>query len=532
MSGYYLNPGGSAFKIALDSEIYVDKTMIISQLNRLINTNGRFVCMTRPRRFGKSYVGDLICAYYSQKCETRDLFNGLKFSQDPSFEKYLNAFDVIKIDFGGFYSKYPSERDNLMQFIASEIAVEFRNEYPDIAIEEKYGLADMLQTIYKYTKRKFVIFIDEYDVLIREKVPQEQFDKYLDFLNGMFKDSVMQETIALAYITGILPIIREKTQSKLNVFKEYNFLRPGPFIEFMGFTEQETRELCERYDMNYEQCKIWYDGYNLKNYREKISVFSPMSVVDAMTNHEYANYWSRTSTFEVVSDAMLCSNVDFKDIIFRLIKGKSEEVDVDDYKNTMEFTSKDDVLTFCILLGYLNYNYDDQTCCIPNTELRKQWESVTSKIESTKVITSLLKDSSKLLTATIKGNEAAVAEGLRNAHKIVSSSRAYNDENEFQAAIIYAYYYAQNTYTIVTELPTGEGFADVAFLPKYPKLDYPAIIVELKMNKSVGTAMQQIEERKYGSDLLHYRGNTLLVAVAYDSDDKEHCCQIKKFVME
>ncbi len=532
MSGYYLNPGGSAFRKALNAEIYVDKTMIISELNKLIDTPDSYVCMTRPRRFGKSYVGSLICAYYSYGYDTRDLFNGLKFSQDPSFEKYLNAFDVIRIDLGELYSNFPSERDNLMQFLASEIAEEFREEYPDIAIDEKYGLAKMLLTIYKHTKRKFVIFIDEYDVLIRVKAPQEQFDKYLDFLNGMFKGAGTQETIALAYITGILPIVREKTQSKLNVFREYNFLRPGPFIEFMGFTEQETRELCERYDMNYEQCKIWYDGYNLKNYREKISVFSPKSVVDAMTNHEFANYWSQTSTFEVVSDAMLCSNIDFKDIILCLIKGKSEDVEVDRYNNTMDFTSKDDVLTFCILLGYLNYNYDDQTCCIPNTELRKQWEYVTSKIESTKVLTSLLNKSSKLLQATIKGDEKAVAEGLRNAHKIVSSSRAYNDENEFQAAIIYAYYYAQNTYTIVTELPTGEGFADVAFLPKYPKLDYPAIIVELKMNKSVGTAMQQIEERKYGSDLLHYRGNTLLVAVAYDSDDKEHCCQIKKMVVE
>ncbi len=505
--------------------------MIVSQLNRLINTPNRFVCMSRPRRFGKSYVGDLICAYYSHNCETRALFDGLKLSQDPSFEKYLNAFDVIKIDLGEFYSGFVSERDNLMEVIAREIAAELREEYPDIAIDEKYGLANMLKAVYKHTKRKFIVFIDEYDVLIREKAPQNQFDSYLNFLNSMFKGSVTQGTIALAYITGILPVIRDKVQSKLNVFDEYNFLNSTPFTEFMGFTEQETQELCERYNMNFEECKVWYDGYHLKN---GISVFSPKSVTDAMKRGEFTDYWSQTSTFEVVTDAMLSSNVDFKDIILRLIDGESVGVNVSKYKNTMDFTSEDDVLTFCILLGYLNYNYEDETCCIPNTELRKQWEGVTSKIESTKVVASLLKESSKLLQATIARNADKVAEGLEKAHDIVASIKGYSDENSFQTAITYAYYYAQNTYTLVKELPTGKGFADVAFIPKYPTQKLPAFIVELKVNGSTDTAMQQIEDRKYGSTLLNYRGNMLLVAVNYnpDSTDKKHTCQIKQFEVE
>ncbi len=535
MRNRYLNPGGSEFKSAIEDEIYVDKTMIISELNKLVGKkSSRFVCMTRPRRFGKSYVGDLICAYYSRNCDSRALFDGLKLSQDPSFEMYLNKLDVIRIDLVGFYSNYPNERDNLIQIIASKIAVEFREQFPDIEIEEKYGLADILQKVYKYTGRKFVVFIDEYDVLIREKASEEQIKRYLDFLNGLFKDVVTQEAITLAYITGILPIVREKIQSKLNVFREYNFLRPGPFIEFMGFTEEETKELCERYDMNFEECKVWYDGYHLKNTEKEISVFSPKSVTDALTSHEFGDYWSQTSTFEVVTDAMLYSNIDFKETILKLIDGKSEDVDITRYNNTMEFSTKDDVLTFCILLGYLNYNKDNETCNIPNSELRKQWEHVASEIESTKVVATLLKDSHNLLQATIARDTEKVAEGLEKAHDIVASINGYNNESGFQTAITYAYYYAQNTYTLIREFPTGTGFADVAFIPKYPSEKYPAFIVELKVNGSTETAMKQIEDRKYGSNLLHYRGNMLLVTVNYDASTtgKKHSCQIKEFVVE
>ncbi len=530
MSGYYVNPGGSKFQRALNEEIYVDKTMILSELNKLIGRINCYVCMTRPRRFGKSYVGDLICAYYSYKCETRPLFDGLKFSQDPSFEKYLNAFDVIRIDLGEIYSNFPSERENLMEFLASEIAVEFREQLPDIEIDEKYGLADMLQTIYNHTNRKFIIFIDEYDALIREKAPKKQIKKYLDFLNGMFKGSATQETIALAYITGILPIVREKMQSKLNNISEYNFLDPGPFSEFMGFTEEETKELCERYNMSYEECKYWYDGYRFK---DGTSVLSPKSVCEAMTRHEYADYWCQTDAFTAVSDAIKYSELDLTEKILQLVRGEHIKVDVGSFLNTVtDFHDENDLLTYCIQLGYLAYDAKKRKCYIPNAEVRNQWAYIASGIRGTHVVAQLLKESEDLLHATIEKDEKAVAEGLRKAHKVVSSSRAYNDENQFRSAIIYAYYYAQNAYTIVTEFPTGDGFADVAFLPKYPTLGFPAMIVELKKDKTVKAAMKQIEEKGYGLDLLHYRGNMLLVAVNYDSDDREHGCWIKEMVVE
>ncbi len=505
--------------------------MIISELNKLIGRKNCYVCMTRPRRFGKSYVGDLICAYYSRNCDTRSLFDGLKLSQDPSFEKYLNKLDVIRIDLGGMYDKFKDDEEDIITIISREVCKELRTEFPEVTIAPNTSLAEAISLVYYQTEHKFVIFIDEYDALVRQKVEQSLFDSYLRFLNGLFKEATTQSAIALAYITGILPIVRDKIQSKLNVFREYNFLYPAPFTEFMGFTEQETKELCERYNMSFEECKVWYDGYKLE---DGTSVFSPMSVTEAMTRRRFADYWSKTSTFEVVTDAMLCSNVDFKDIILRLIDGESVGVDVTKYKNTMEFSTEDDVLTFCILLGYLNYNYEDSTCCIPNTELRNQWEGVASKIESTKVVASLLKESSRLLQATIARNANKVAEGLEKAHDIVTSIKGYSDENSFQTAITYAYYYAQNTYTLIKELPTGKGFADVAFIPKYPTQNYPAFIVELKVNSSTDTAMQQIEDRKYGSNLLQYRGNMILVAVNYDpnASDKKHTCQIKDFVVE
>ncbi len=531
MPNQYVNPGPEGFRIAINSKIYVDKTMIISELNQLINTSDRFVCMTRPRRFGKSYVGHLICAYYSRNCDSRPLFDGLKLSQDPSFEKYLNKLDVISFDLGGMYDKFKDDKDDIVTVISREVCRELRTEFPDVTIELGTSLSDAISKIYYQTGHKFVIFVDEYDALIREKVKQPLFDSYLRFLNGLFKEFSTQNAIALAYITGILPIVREKIQSKLNVFREYNFLNPYPFTEFMGFTEQETKELCERFNMSFDECKVWYDGYKLD---ENTSVFSPKSVTDAMTSHKFADYWSKTSTFEVVSDAMISSNVDFKDTILKLLNGKSENVDITKYNNTMDFSTKDDVLTFCILLGYLNYNEETRTCNIPNSELRNQWEGVASKIESTKVVATLLKDSYDLLLSTIARDTEKVAEGLERAHNIVTSIHGYNNESGFQTAITYAYYYAQNTYTLVKDFPTGTGFADVAFIPKYPNPKYPAFIVELKVNGSTNTAMQQVQDRKYGSTLFHYTGNMLLVAVNYDpsSTGKKHTCQIKDFIVE
>ncbi len=231
-----------------------------------------------------------------------------------------------------------------------------------------------------------------------------------------------------------------------------------------------------------------------------------------------------------VVDAIKYSELEFSDLVLRLVRGEHVEVDVKSYLNTVtNFHSTDDILTYCIQLGYLTYDAEEMKCYIPNAEVRNRWIYVAENIEETHVVSQLLKSSEALLRATIKKDVKAVAEGLKTAHDAVCSKQGYNNEKQFQSAIIYAYYYAQNAYTIVTEFPTGKGFADVAFIPKYPTLGFPAMIVELKMNKTVNTAMQQIEERKYGLDLLHYRGNMLLVGVNYEVKGHAHSCEIRSF---
>lgn len=298
----------------------------------------------------------------------------------------------------------------------------------------------------------------------------------------------------------------------------------------MGFTEEETRKLCKDFNMDYDECKLWYDGYTLK---KDTSILAPMSVVQAMLRGSYADYWSQTSTFAVVTDVIKYSKFDLTDIILRLVKGESVKVDVSTYTNTFtEFSNTDDVLTFCILLGYLCYDAKRKRCTIPNAEVRKQWMHVAASLEGTSAVGQLLKESEDLLQATIEGDTAEVAAGLGRAHSVVATSKGYNNENAFQAAISYAYYYAQNAYTLFKELPTGKGFADVAFLPKYPSLGYPAFVMELKVDQAADTAMKQIEERKYGADMLHYRGNMKLVAVNYDAKTKTHTCEIKDMVVE
>ncbi len=504
--------------------------MIISELNKLIDTPDRFVCMSRPRRFGKSYVGDLICAYYSRNCDTRHQFDGLKLSQDPSFEKYLNKIDVISIDVGGLYDRCYKEKENFITYISKLVTKELKEVFPDVELSDDSSISSSIKDIYSQTGHKFIIFIDEYDALVRQKVPQEQFDRYHHFLIGLFKNSTTQATIALGYVTGILPVIRDRVQSRLNVFEEFTFLDPAWFAEFMGFTEEETKALCERYNMNYEECIYWYGGYEFHN---GTKVLSPLSVSRAMENGEYSDYWSQTSTFWVVLDAMKDSGHDFTDVIIRLLQGEHIHISVGSFQNTVtDFLFRDDVLTYTTLLGYLAYDANEKECYIPNAELRGQWQLIAQLYDNTKAVGELLKDSEKLLQATIKGDEEAVARGLEKAHDVLSSIKGYNDKNEFQAAITLAYYYAQNAYTLHKELPTGKGFADVVFIPKYPTLNYPAFVFELKVNRTTKTAMKQIEERKYGADMLHYRGNLMLVAVNYNTRNKKHTCQIKHFEVE
>lgn len=522
--GLYLNPGNDLFTETVGSQIYIDKTLMIKELNKLLRTSGKFVCISRPRRFGKTITSSMLAAYYSKGCYSKDLFNPFLISNEPDFEKHLNKYNVIQIDLNTFY-KSSKNPENLIENITNSVNKELISVFPNVGINlEEDTLAAAMLKVWAETKEQFIFLMDEYDVLVREQVSNSLFENYLDFLSSLFKNSTLKPAIALAYLTGILPIVRDRIQSKMNEFDEYSMVYAGQFSDFVGFTEEESAKLCKEYGMDYDECRRWYDGYRLS---DTVSVYSPKSMVSAMLSNEYGNYWTKTGSYEALSNYILMDFDGIKDDVIAMIAGKKVPVNVLTYLNTLsDFKSKHDVFTYLIHLGYLSYDRKNKECFIPNNEIRIEWINAIENAPEYKEIIEMVNGSKELLKRTIAKDEAYVAEALDKAHVRATNPLTYNNEASFQSAIGIAYFYATSQYTIIKELPSGKGYADLALIPYVPNI--PAIIIELKNNKSAETALLQIKDRKYDDILQHYKGDMLFVGINYSSETKMHQCKIEE----
>ena len=294
--GMFVNPGNSAFQVALNSEIYVDKTGLLEYTNKVMNTLQGYICNSRPRRFGKSITANMLTAYYSKGCDSKEMFSNLEISKTPDFEKRLNKYDVIHVDIQ-WCMEPAGGADHIVSYISEKTISELKEYYPDVLTENLVSLPEVLSKINTETGTKFIVIIDEWDVLIRDKAADQKIqDEYIGFLRGLFKGTEPTKYIRLAYLTGILPIKKEKTQSALNNFDEFTMLSPGKLAQYIGFTEEEVRELSGSYHQEFEKVKRWYDGYLLRDYQ----VYNPRAVVSVMLNSEYKSYWSETASYEAI----------------------------------------------------------------------------------------------------------------------------------------------------------------------------------------------------------------------------------------
>lgn len=521
--GVFFNPSNRLMKQDVQSKIYIDKSLLIKELNALINTNDNFLCVSRPRRFGKSMASNMLAAYYSKGCDSKDIFSRLKISKEENWQENLNAFNVIQMDLNGFYHSIKNP-DDLIPEMTKAIVSEMKAEIYDAGMDENDTLPSAIMKAYNKTGETFILIFDEYDVLVREKAKPSIFESYLDFLSSLFKNNNIKAAISLAYLTGILPIVRDRIQSKMNEFDEYSMTNARSLAPFAGFTEEEVRSLCNEHNLDFEECKRWYDGYKLG---KESHIYSPKSVVTAVKDGEFDDYWTQTGSYEALKDYILMNFEGIKDDVITMIGGGKIDVNIHSYLNTMnDFHSKDDVFTYLIHLGYLAYDRSIKQCYIPNVEVRSQWIlSIKNSTDYAKVM-ELVNDSKNLLQHTLDSDTDYVAQSLTNAHMRSTNPLTYNNEASFQSAIGLAYFYATAQYTIIKELPTGKGYADVAFIPFVPNL--PAIIIELKNNKSAQSALKQIKERKYDDALSNYRGNMLFVGINYDENTKKHECIIEK----
>lgn len=517
----YFNRNYADFEECLNSEIYVDKSLIIQNLNKIVNTENKFICTSRPRRFGKSMTLKMLNAYYSCGCDSKELFQSLKISKSETFEKYLNKFNVIYLDLNQFISLSGTVK-SMIDDIQSEVIIELKRYCSNDMYINWSDLPKALQSIYYETEKKFVVLIDEWDCVFRFfKDNTTAHKEYLDFLRYMFKG---RDYVSLVYMTGILPIKKYGVHSALNMFTEISMLDTREYAEFTGFTEQEVKELCNQYNMNFEDTKRWYNGYNL----EGVSIYNPRSVVMSMTGRKYNNYWTQTETYEALKVYITMNFEGLRDVITQLIAGGSYKIDTSTFSNDMStFHNLDDVLTLLVHLGYLSYNFDTQEVKIPNYEISKEFVSVIKISKWDKTIKAI-QQSIELLEDTWQLKADKVATTIEEVHQENTSILTYNNENSLSCVITLAYYSAKEYYNIFRELPSGKGFADIVMIPNHRHLDRPAIVIELKYNQNVDTAIDQILNKQYTDTLKDYTGNILLVGINYDKDTKQHTCKIIK----
>lgn len=521
---FFINPGNTSFSTAASRDFFVDKSEMIIILNDLFGSDQRGrICVSRPRRFGKTMATNMLKAYYSSDCDSRELFSKLKLSQHPGWDKWLNKCNVLSLDICDFFDD-SGDNEGALDNLKRRVVREMVKKFPDAGLAPDTDIYEAISMVYESDGRPFVVIMDEYDAPLRFSVSEKVLREYLNFLRKMFKTGLLSEVVQLAYITGIIPIIREKCESKLNNFTEYTMLRPKNLAQYFGFTKDEVKMVCDESGIDFGKCVEWYDGYKLNG---DVDIFSPYSVTEAAKSKLFEGHWTHTAAYDSLID---CINMDIDGIqadVINLVEGGSVGVDVEEYKNTLDFYSKNDILTYLVHLGYLAYNPVDKTVSVPNLEVREEWVRTLKRSREYTFLLDFARGSRNLLDATIRKDAKAVADALDYAHQEATTTFSYNNELSLQTAIKLAYFCAQADYNIFTELPAGRGYADMAFIPKIPSPSRPAIIVELKWNRSTQVALDQIRTRRYADALRGYKGGIILAAITYNPDDNKHECEFE-----
>lgn len=518
--GIFLNPGSELFEEAIHSEIYIDKTGMIRLLNKVINTLQKYVCISRPRRFGKTTDAYMVSSYYDRTVG-RSLFSGFEINQEGGLAQQ-GKYDVLRLNMQSFLSRSTSAEDMLNR-LQKRVGRELTQAYSHVNYYDTAWLSDIMDDIYAAEKVKFVIVIDEWDCIFREYKEDQRAQKmYLDFLRDWLKD---KEYVALTYMTGILPIKKYGSHSALNMFTEYSMENPGAFAKYTGFTETEVQNLCRKYEMDFEECSYWYNGYRFPKCDH---IYNPKSIIMSMREHHCADYWNQTETFEALK-LYLDMNFDgLRDDVIKMLAGDRVRIETRSFQNDMtSFSRRDDIFTLLIHLGYLGYDSATGEVFIPNHEIQLEFITATETGGWTEIINSV-KESEKLLQATWRGQTDQVSSAIEKAH-LETSHLQYNDENALSYTLSLAYYAARQYYTIVRELPSGKGFADLAFIPRKKFTDKPAMIIELKWDKDAPAAIRQIKEKGYTDALRDYHGNLLLVGINYNKTTRKHDCVIETY---
>ena len=525
--GRYVNPGNRNYARVVNSGIYVDKTGMLAHLNQVMDTEQCWMCVSRPRRFGKTLAADMAAAYYSRGCASDELFRGKAIETNASYNQYLNQCNVIKWDMAEAIQNYGDAQEAL-DGLREDTVLELDDAFPGSLSERSKArsLPLVLGDLYLARETSFIFIIDEWDAIYREGNNAAQ-DAYTRLLRGLFKGSGAKEFIRLAYLTGILPIKRYNSESALNNFREYTMTDPKALAEYVGFTDQEVRALCKERDMDFDRMRRMYDGYSFSGAGH---VYCPNSVVNAVLDRKYKCYWTQTSSYEIVRTYICMDYQGLKGDIAAMLAGGRCRVDIYSFENDMKVVrNRDDVLTVMIHLGYLAYDEGTEEAYVPNEEVRSALKRVITDVSWEPVIQAI-DASDRLLQALLRKDADAVAAGVEKAHQDHASMWKYNDENTLACVVRLAFYNAINEYEIFSEMPAGLGRADLVFLPVQGS-GKPALVIELKNGRSAESAIDQIKSRRYPASLERYAGRIMLAGISYDEKDpdKKHSCVIEEW---
>ena len=535
--GVYLNSKRpyTLFKSETVKPYFVDKSTILEELFPLIREGNNYICLTRPRRFGKTVMANLIGAFLGKAQSSEDLFDALAIASDPLYRQYLNRHDVIYIPFNeapadcGHYDQY-------IRRIQKRLLRDLKSAYPQCAIDEEEAVWDALTDIYEtQSDIRFVFILDEWDYVFHQDfATDEDKEQFIAFLSRLLKD---KPYVSLAYMTGILPIAKYSSGSELNMFVEFTMVSEAKFSDYFGFTEREVDMLFQRYLARTPEPKVtrdglrtWYDGYHTRSGER---VYNPRSVVVSLTNDNLGNYWTSSGPYDEIFYYIEKNVAEVRDDLASMVSGEAVPAKVREYAATStNLQTKDEIFSAMVVYGFLSY--ENGKVSIPNQELMEKFADMLRKESSLGYVYRLAKESDRMLRATLAGDGETMAEILSYAHDTEAPLMRYNNEGELSAIVNLVYLSARDSYDIQREDKAGIGYVDYIFYPKYDK-SADCIIVELKVDRTPEEAIRQIKERRYALRFLGklgeqppYTGRILAVGISFFKGSKRHLCKVEE----
>lgn len=533
--GIYLNSADalSLYKSETIKPYFVDKSNMLEQLFPLVEEGSNYICITRPRRFGKTIMANMIGAFFSNAADSKDVFDKLKIASSTNYLRHLNQHDVIYIDFSEIDDEcrnYTSYIRNIKELLREDL----HNAYPEVTFRDNSSVSEDLKRIYAVTGKKFIFVLDEWDAIFHVAFIKDK-DKiaFLRFLRGLLKGKAY---VSLAYMTGILPIAKYSSGSELNMFTEFTMAKSPAFSDYFGFTEHEVDDLYQRYltltptpSIEREGLKIWYNGYCTASGER---VYNPRSVVQALRFNHLESYWTSSGPFDEIFYYIEKNVADVRDDLAYMVAGEAVPAKIQEYAATsMNLQTKDEIFSAMVVYGFLSY--EDGKVSIPNKELMDKFADMLQKENSLGYVYRLAKESDRMLKATLNGDTSTMIDILEYAHDTEVPLLSYNHETELTAIVNLVYLSARDRYRVEREDKAGVGYVDFIFYPQTDK-NADCIILELKVDSTPDIAIAQIKEKQYtlrfsgklGEQNI-YTGRILAVGISYDRNIKKHDCKIE-----